>query len=749
MANLPLTGSQYWGAALNNYLRQLSTDIDDLKIQLANFTVAASYSGSGWADHTYTLSDLPATAQIDGNAGVYRINDTFTAKIIGTLIFTSNSGTQSVTMEATSDVRFTFDLSEDDTTTMRVVQSFVWDEDAQKYIWQVRGSELSTFCPTNGFYPIYIVNDETLGFKLGIVGRQEFIFNENYVLFGILQRSSSGGGTPDFRFIKKTDSAFKSIFDTRRENLTSYATIMNATGLFTNSTDLKINLGSLIVDYQSNGISGVVDDASAAGSVGASTDYKLPYDYKRFGAGSHRCYKISYTAPGATTISETWTEISAVDKNISDMLQANDTTHIYGVYMSVGGDLFIEESAQAYASTESLLSAATSTAWNLNANTAFRMGGLVLLGAYYYDASASLWKSLQAASNSISPEFITNRYVENSEIIRWPSVHYSTNVTASKGVVGGTLDTFKEFQYEVLASSALSDVACIKMAADFAPTEDGTTGKKYYELPIAPDQFYDTLYNNDASFKGIGSGGLQIYSVDSAKKGSIIINDQGQLVVYSRLISTTADSYASDYNLTDYINVLRNTKLVGNVAIDVAGGSFSVDGDIALSGNILKTTDKLTISAPGITLSTTGTDPIELAGGDLGVKISGSKGITSTNLTIHGDTLKLSSNNNIELNKSLTFTSDRRCKSNIVSLRGDRCLEAVKNIDAKQFVYRHDNTPSLGVIAQDIEQYLPEYKELLVDIVADGEIADKRTVAETKLLFILWQAVRELVSRED
>ena len=78
----------------------------------------------------------------------------------------------------------------------------------------------------------------------------------------------------------------------------------------------------------------------------------------------------------------------------------------------------------------------------------------------------------------------------------------------------------------------------------------------------------------------------------------------------------------------------------------------------------------------------------------------------------------------------------------------DACVRAVRDLDAKSFTYNDSNIDTLGLIAQDIEELLPEYKDLLVHSVQEGNLTDKRTVSETKLLFILWQAVRSLLKGE-
>lgn len=745
MANLPLTGSQYWGAALNNYLRQLNTDIEDLKIQLANFTIAASYSGSGWTEGTYYLADLTSMQMISGNSGVYKVQNSSKAKMVGTLIFSSSAGATSVTLEAASNVYMSFDVTDVSNPNCRLINTLEYDTTKKTYSVQTRTQRLENVCTNKGFYPIYAVNDINSGFKLALNPNQEFVFSENYVLVGILERSSD----TDFRFIKKTDSAFKNLYTTRKENLTSFASIVNAQGLFcpNDGGRTQINMGSLLVDYQSNGISERGDDASSSGSTGIVSDYKIPNDYKRFYNSypsdpdfKRRAFMITY-ADNGTSIEENWDVVEAVD-GIPDSTYF-DTQHVYGIYISVSGDLFIEESAQAHSALESLRAFAASAAWNLNANTMFRTAGLVLLGACYYDTGLNDWCALQAASNGISPEFLTNRYTENAEVIRWPSATYSTNMK-----IGGSGDTFAQYKYEVYVPDTIpTEVSYIKMITNYA----GTTAdsKKYFELPIAPDSYYNYKYSSGA-FDGIGTGAMTVHQ--SSSNDLVVVDGAGHMFSKVKFVSSTADQLAADMGHAKYndsTSILRNTLLLGSTVFD-SNSSVELPGTITgLKGLTAHATDGLTINGNSKNITVVGT----IAGEDLALDATDTLTLKAVNAvtiqtTADAGVLKLDSKKPIQCTNSIAFTSDRRCKHNIQSLDMDTCVRAVRDLDAKSFTYNDSNIDTLGLIAQDIEELLPEYKDLLVHAVQEGDLTDKRTVSETKLLFILWQAVRSLL-KED
>ena len=94
---------------------------------------------------------------------------------------------------------------------------------------------------------------------------------------------------------------------------------------------------------------------------------------------------------------------------------------------------------------------------------------------------------------------------------------------------------------------------------------------------------------------------------------------------------------------------------------------------------------------------------------------------------------------------STTYTSDRRYKTNIQPISASSCLQAVRDLNVYSYSYTDINKDSLGMMAQDIEKYLPDYAHLLVHEDSTG----KKHVEEHKLLFILWQAVKELLKEKD
>lgn len=87
----------------------------------------------------------------------------------------------------------------------------------------------------------------------------------------------------------------------------------------------------------------------------------------------------------------------------------------------------------------------------------------------------------------------------------------------------------------------------------------------------------------------------------------------------------------------------------------------------------------------------------------------------------------------------ITFTSDIRLKTNLKPINSKICHDAVQNLNVNTYTYIKNNYDTLGLIAQEIEEQLPEYSHLLVHENEDGE----KMVSEHKLLFILWEALKQ------
>lgn len=89
-------------------------------------------------------------------------------------------------------------------------------------------------------------------------------------------------------------------------------------------------------------------------------------------------------------------------------------------------------------------------------------------------------------------------------------------------------------------------------------------------------------------------------------------------------------------------------------------------------------------------------------------------------------------------------TSDRRAKTHI-QYWDTSALDIVTQLPIYEFHYKNNDTPSIGVIAQDAAKFDNQFTDFsLVDNPnATGENGDYMTIKESKLVYILWKAVQE------
>ena len=90
----------------------------------------------------------------------------------------------------------------------------------------------------------------------------------------------------------------------------------------------------------------------------------------------------------------------------------------------------------------------------------------------------------------------------------------------------------------------------------------------------------------------------------------------------------------------------------------------------------------------------------------------------------------------------LIVTSDKRLKDNIneIPLRYSSVIEQVPVVS---FNYKNSNQKHIGIIAQDLKKALSDNVDSFIKTVPDPSLGEKLTLAETKLVYILWKALQE------
>ena len=192
----------------------------------------------------------------------------------------------------------------------------------------------------------------------------------------------------------------------------------------------------------------------------------------------------------------------------------------------------------------------------------------------------------------------------------------------------------------------------------------------------------------------------------------------GQLEIpYLKTSSSTANEFNGKVTITTGgLDVTGNT----NVGSLTASGTTSLQ---SVTATTITTTGAATVKGlTTTTLSATSTASFT--------------SVTASSLTTTGD---------INIGGATNYTSDIRLKTNIQPINQEQCYKAVQQLPVSTYTYTTTKQDSLGLIAQDIEKYLPEYAHILVHEDENGY----KSVFEHKLLFILWEALKhEIIERK-
>jgi hypothetical protein len=139
---------------------------------------------------------------------------------------------------------------------------------------------------------------------------------------------------------------------------------------------------------------------------------------------------------------------------------------------------------------------------------------------------------------------------------------------------------------------------------------------------------------------------------------------------------------------------------------------------------------------------------------DIIFQTKNNSGTTSNVMTIDGGDAQVSFVNSIIVGGT-TITSDRTLKDNIQDVSVDDCLHIFNNLKVKSFDWKRTGRPSLGFIAQEVEEILPQSNHY--DIVSeskyqptpDDEPMMIKTVDYTKLNTMLYVVIKEQQKRID
>ena len=232
----------------------------------------------------------------------------------------------------------------------------------------------------------------------------------------------------------------------------------------------------------------------------------------------------------------------------------------------------------------------------------------------------------------------------------------------------------------------------------------------------------------------LGTGGTQLRS---DTKISLIRRSNGDVM----LLATPASSVELNFNNNKKFETTNSGVIVTGIC---TATSFSGDLTGDVTGNLTGNADTAT-SATSATTATTATNATNITLADestdttcfpvFATDATGNQApkTDSSALTYNASTGTLAATN-------VNSTSDANLKENVETIVGS--IDILKDINGVKFVWKDLGTPSVGVIAQDVEKVLPE-------LVSERSDNGTKSVNYNGLVGVLIEAVKELSARVE
>ncbi len=264
------------------------------------------------------------------------------------------------------------------------------------------------------------------------------------------------------------------------------------------------------------------------------------------------------------------------------------------------------------------------------------------------------------------------------------------------------------------------------------------------DIYIGADNDLQITHSGSAGTIDCATGNLEL-QVDASAVISIKDEDGDNMATFT----SNGASVLYHNNTATVSTVSGGTSLTGTLAVSgntTLSGNFTCDGGVAVD-NITIDGTEIDLSSGDLTVDVAGDINLDAGGGDIVLKDDGTQfgGLTNTsgNLIIKSGstTAATFSGANVTLagtvasgaitsTGDITAFSDMNLKSDIKTI--DNALSKVS--DLRGVYFTKDGATGTGVIAQEVENILPE-------VVKDGEY---KSVAYGNMVGILIEAIKEL-----
>jgi hypothetical protein len=404
---------------------------------------------------------------------------------------------------------------------------------------------------------------------------------------------------------------------------------------------------------------------------------------------------------------------------------------VNNTYIGINGSPFLGEativrSLRFASNTNVVIQQTSNTSFNFYINNSVDPGN----GAFFRVMSRNTFTysgtsaGATISGNAITPTVLRDEGIDTSTgetIMRMGGV--LSNITSQNFTATYFRGASNTLMLQTLANSVYSNVALFN-----------STGSSI-QSPL-------TIAGNITISTGSQAGSLLFTSVGGSGNISVDTSNQMNLTV----------------NNTNFLNSNGTTT---NITTDVYTGNSTATTrrftlDCIASGGTPYFTMKARNSATAEVSLTNSTWLFATKTSGVGMVFQTTNGTTTLNaITVpSGITGNVTFANNIVVNGT-TVTSDRRLKENIQDVNIDDCLQIFNNLKVKTFDWKRTGLSSVGVIAQDVQEILPQndvfgiVNESEYQPTSDEEPTMIKTVDYTKLNTLLYVVVKEQQKRID
>ena len=827
---LPNQNDKYWGYALNNYLQSLAgrvTSLEQNSSSSHNISVAMGPGFSGRTSSFSVDSDKMHITSLTTNIRVPEV------KVSGEVIFGATANNEIIRSKTLLTNHYIFQQPTE-SGQVDTVYYTVYQTTSNSYAMPT-SSDLEDILQQYYFLNVYLWKNNN---NIYTVIAGEFIFRDDMVMVGTLEFSTNTNTVRDYTFIPRVFDNSKTLFQTSKDTLTSYATLnsLSFDGSALPTKNNFYNPSSTEANFLF-GTNGINPGTPTNTNIHALNSLDIKTD------------RIN----DATTIVIREAQIDQLENTIelTDVIDDLDDTSSLAYYVAPSGNIYIQRMTNRPTFSDEFSVEAREP---LSQHKYMACGSLVYIGTVVKDTE-DIYVWYRAKGNGVSPTIIDNNnwtpvkvilnkiafYSPSNRLyemqltspsanhavlsisdkeahpsefqageitLKAPKVHFKTdNETNGSGTFQFTdgLDDNGTYANILLNSGQAQLRGGATSTLQLRPGD--TNGSQLMLYADSSDTYIKFLKNAEGTSSVISGTDTSIILRPSQELGFTVAYDgtlkkvvatvTGNSVVtgtHTVAGSTTLNSVTVDGTST-FNNHVDCQNRVSTTALTVRTTS-SFDGDITCNGNALmkkglNIQDKIyytpdpvqksvslyedrgsaTLVKPVINDSnyqayvSTDRKPFTIVHTSTKKQIddstysytyssttnvfslydSNGDPYTTATLTYYQEASpNLVSKVPIEC-ADIRFTSDRRLKTNLQKLDALKCYEAVQQLDVQSYTYKHLNYDTLGLIAQEIEEVLPEYAHLLISEDKDGY----KTVSEHKLLFILWEALKYEIKKHN